>query len=289
MSVVDGRVSPYDVATAAGLYSQIAGFLAGFAVAVILLYVEQRRRHGAENHHVNIASALFSALTALTICAVMYASLAGNSAASPGRGLFGLAFCGLPFGLAVLTLFYGLTLLTLGPRELVGAALIGRIAVLWIGPVLILRFIVPVVDAMSRLRRVDGGFVLAPGHGGPFWLGVALILLQAVVSPLAVFPALRHLSPARPLVAMWATLRARLARSPRLAGFGRALDRAATPPIGVFVVASVIGALSFVPTSVGDGYIPPQWVAYLTIVVSFVVLLLFSLVCGRYLNAAETA
>ncbi|MEU6250869.1 hypothetical protein [Glycomyces sp. NPDC047010] len=97
----------------AQMYGSLASVLAGFAFTGLVLYLE-RQSGAAEGggdavRPVHIVKTLFYAMCALTVCAFLYARLAGELGFSD-RVLLGLSFYGLVLAPAVLSLFYALNL-----------------------------------------------------------------------------------------------------------------------------------------------------------------------------------
>ena len=103
------------------MYGSLAAVLAGFAFTALVLYlgrqIPRTGAHGPEQasgkyRHINPASivkTLFYAMCTLTICAFLYARLAGESVAS-GRVLLSMSLSGMVLAPAVLSLFYALNL-----------------------------------------------------------------------------------------------------------------------------------------------------------------------------------
>src|SRR5262245_25130587 len=75
-----------NVTATAGLYSQVAGVLAGLTFTGLLVYLSRRQAADDRQREDVMASSLFVAFVALTICAVVYAVFAGglpNSGPAP--------------------------------------------------------------------------------------------------------------------------------------------------------------------------------------------------------------
>ena len=105
-----GEGPALDVTATAGLYCQIAGVLAGFAFTGLHQYLTRRKADttdGGAKREGPVALSLFAALTALTICSLLYAILAGGRPNS-GPALTGLLIYGPIFGVAILSMFHAL-------------------------------------------------------------------------------------------------------------------------------------------------------------------------------------
>lgn len=149
-----GQGPMVDVTQTAMLYSQVAGVLAGLTFTGLLLYLTTRHEpadHGKREREEALkdaredatASSLFAAFTALTICAFIYAALAGGKSESgTGPAPTGLIVYGVVFGLAILAMFHAafLLLVTYSP-DLEGTISIARRSVYIFGPTIVMGLI----------------------------------------------------------------------------------------------------------------------------------------------------
>ncbi|SIM59502.1 hypothetical protein [Micromonospora cremea] len=137
-----------NISATAGLYSQIAGVLAGFAFTALLLYlnrtpdtpeqvkeVDPSQADEATRVHRQVTVVLFNTLGALIICAVQYGVLAGGPPDS-GNSLSGTMLNGPAFSLAILGMFYATALAAAPFGHLAPMLASARILVGAIGPVI---------------------------------------------------------------------------------------------------------------------------------------------------------
>ena len=106
----------FSIATTAGYYSALAGVLAGFAFAAIILVVPGGLRRSTPRESQpdgHVLASLLIAMLGLIICAIQYAELAGESSCSEilGRAESEELLGGVVFAFAVLALLYAMVLL----------------------------------------------------------------------------------------------------------------------------------------------------------------------------------
>src|SRR5690348_4243191 len=100
------RTIQFDVASTAGLYSTLAGVLAGFAFTTLILLVTTRL--GAESQEDHFAAAsrvLIGSFIALVLASLDYAVLAGSTV-SAGRAATEESILGLGFASAGVLMLY---------------------------------------------------------------------------------------------------------------------------------------------------------------------------------------
>lgn len=100
----------FDVATAAGWYSSIAGLLAGFAFVAVLLPLDHDDAEVHDNAAADAATVFVSAFFTLLLLSISYAVLAGRSGGAVVDGIAAheQMLLGPTFGLSVLLLIFGL-------------------------------------------------------------------------------------------------------------------------------------------------------------------------------------
>jgi len=147
MDVADSFVN---IGNTAGLYSQIAGVLAGFAFTGLLLYLNGARGEGVSiqetdsgglyDSRQDVAVVLFNTLGALIICAILYGELAGGDPAS-GIAFSSILLNGLAFSLAILGMFYATALAATPFAHLTAMVAAARFLVGMIGPTICMALI----------------------------------------------------------------------------------------------------------------------------------------------------
>lgn len=180
-----------DVTATAGLYCQIAGVLAGFAFTGLHQYLTRRKAVAAGGGHERegpVALSLFAALTALTICSLVYAILAGGRPNS-GPALTGLIVYGPVFSLAVLAMFHAVVLLLPTENKNLGLVAWGaRVIVSIVGPTIVMAIVS--VGATYVIYVADCGTACDPWHPlllskAVGWLGIvmsATVFLGSIVA-----------------------------------------------------------------------------------------------------------
>jgi hypothetical protein len=148
------------------MYGSLASVLAGFAFTALVLYLERQRPEpdgqdsgtniGAYTHisPASIAKTLFYAMCALTVCAFLYARLAGESETSD-RVLLGLSLYGMVLGVAVLSLFYALNLVMVTHPATRSSAEATRWVVAAAGPAVVVGMLADLLDSAWR-QGCDG-------------------------------------------------------------------------------------------------------------------------------------
>lgn len=107
---MNGPVSAFDIAAAAGWYSAIAGLLAGFALVAILLPLDHEPDEANTTHGVNAVVIYTCSFFSLLILSISYAVLAGRigSGAAAVVAAHEQMLNGAAFGLATLLMLFGL-------------------------------------------------------------------------------------------------------------------------------------------------------------------------------------
>ena len=189
---IDCRLSPltFDIASAAGWYSSIAGVLAGFALLAILLPLDHIDDDSDEATTSNAVMVFVSAFFSLLILSFAYAVLAGRGGDSDELaiaafeqlllgGMFGLSTLLLLLGLHAVLRSYGANRLVFAPaRQLI------RVMIAILGPVLVLALQFSSALDLARYRvdadvgAVDqcdvAGFPLA------VWVDLAIVVAATV-------------------------------------------------------------------------------------------------------------
>lgn len=208
---VDCRLSPlvFDIASAAGWYSSIAGVLAGFALLAILLPLDHLEDDGDEANTSDAVAVFVSAFFALLILAFAYAVLSGRSGDPEELAVaaFEQLLLGGVFGLSTLLLLVGLhaVLGSYGANRLVfgSARHLIRVMTAILGPILVLALQFSSALDLARFRVGAGAADVAEcGLGGlprSVWVDLAIVVAAIVVVVLLAL--LRERLPARPSAA----------------------------------------------------------------------------------------
>ena len=189
---IDCRLSPlaFDIASAAGWYSSIAGVLAGFALLAILLPLDHIDDDTDEATTSNAVVVFVSAFFSLLILSFAYAVLAGRSGEGDELaiaafeqlllgGMFGLSTLLLLLGLQAVLRSYGANRLVFAPaRHLI------RVMTAILGPVLVLalQFSSALDLARYRLHADTGALAQCDIAGFPasVWVDLAIVILAMV-------------------------------------------------------------------------------------------------------------
>ncbi|RSM38968.1 hypothetical protein DMB66_58610 [Actinoplanes sp. ATCC 53533] len=170
----------FDGATTSGLYSQLAGVLAGIAFAALLLYVTRASKEVRDAGDQVVIANLTAAVAALILCAASYAVLAG-APNSIGSASLATIIYGLPFGMSVLLLFYALAIIF---RQRPALRIISRISMYVVaagGPVWVFCYVT--MAAMTAVSlRCGPGCEDRPPLVTPVVVGLALIAVLVVGS-----------------------------------------------------------------------------------------------------------
>lgn len=190
---VTSALEPFDGGETAGLYSQLAGVLAGIAFAALLLYLTRASKEFRDTGDQAVAANLTAAVAALILCAASYAVLAGAPKATGSAALAAIVY-GLPFGTSVLLLFYTLAIIFLQRPAL---ADIGRVSVYVVaagGPVWVLSY-----ATMATMTAVAVRCEPTCGSRPPLVIPVVVGLILIAVLIVASYGAIRvrRLRPAR--------------------------------------------------------------------------------------------
>ena len=188
----DCRLSPltFDIASAAGWYSSIAGVLAGFALLAILLPLDHIDDDNDEAATSNAVVVFVSAFFSLLILSFAYAVLAGRSGEGDELAIaaFEQLLLGGTFGLSTLLLLLGLqaVLRSYGANRLVFAPArqLIRVMIAIIGPVLLLalQFSSALDLARYRLEADPSAPARCDVAGFPpgIWVDLAIVVLATV-------------------------------------------------------------------------------------------------------------
>ncbi len=179
----------YDPGPIVQMYANLAAVLAGFALAGLVLYLERQRRDDGETTVERssaaspqvITTTLFYSMAALTTCAFLYSTLAGEPHDS-ARAAIGRMLYGIVFGLSVLSLFFALVLVMLGHPVTQAAARRTSWVVVVAGPAIVFRFLASAAgDAWALGCRGNNSracttWLLAPRS----WAAIATVVIIGV-------------------------------------------------------------------------------------------------------------
>ena len=189
---VDCRLSPlaFDIASAAGWYSSIAGVLAGFALLAILLPLDHIDDDTDEATTSDAVVVFVSAFFSLLILSFAYAVLAGRSGDGDELavaafeqlllgGMFGLSTLLLLMGLQAVLRSYGANRLVFAPaRQLI------RVMTAILGPVLVLALQFSSALDLARYRLEAGADALAQcdvaGFPASVWVDLAIVVVATL-------------------------------------------------------------------------------------------------------------
>jgi hypothetical protein len=183
----------FDVATAAGWYSAIAGLLAGFALLAVLLPLDhETKEHGEEADRAGASGVIVftSAFFALLVLAFTYAILSGRPAGAVAAheqqlngAAFGLASLLMILGLREVLRLYG------GNRNMLlpATALIARVTGIF-GPIIAVAFAFSnALDVEAHRASVAPADVVCVA-GVPIGVWINLALCGVAVAAIAVVP-----------------------------------------------------------------------------------------------------
>jgi hypothetical protein len=161
----------FDITKASGYYSQMAGVLAGFAFAAIILLIQsQPLGQPNQQQRANLQKVLISFITAflgLVITTFLYAVVSGEEVMAPRAMTLGFV-SSIAFSIAVLDLFYGVVWLFKAWDMGDIATTSGRIAG-FVLPLIVYTYMgVTALDmlAVAEGKRVTGTWI--------FWFTIAL-------------------------------------------------------------------------------------------------------------------
>lgn len=208
---VDCRLSPlaFDMATAAGWYSSIAGVLAGFALLAILLPLDHVDDDSDEHTTSNAVVVFVSAFFSLLILSFAYAVLSGRGGEGDELAIavFEQLLLGGVFGLSTLLLLLGIhaVLRSYGSNRLVFAPArqLIRVMTAILGPLLVLalQFSSALDLARYRLGADAAGMAQCDVAGFPAAVWVDLAIVAAATIGIALLALLRERLPAHPSAA----------------------------------------------------------------------------------------
>jgi hypothetical protein len=228
MDVADPFVN---IGNTAGLYSQIAGVLAGFAFTGLLLYLNGARGEEASTQETDsgapydtrqdVAVVLFNTLGALIICAILYGELAGGDPAS-GIAFSSVLLNGLAFSLAILGMFYATALAATSFAHLTAMVAAARFLVGMIGPTICMALIasaaldLDVARCTANAKSPERVEEICRGAervtlNSPYGLALLFTILIALISLILLFWFRRSAAQSRhwiPLVIAWIILAA---------------------------------------------------------------------------------
>jgi hypothetical protein len=190
MDIADPIVN---VTTAATLYSQVAGLLAGFAFTALMVYLTRSGRDteldAAKQRERATALSLTTTLIAFVIISVLYAVLAGGPPAS-GAAYLGIIIYGVAFALAILSVFHALALLASSIENLQLVVRLTRVWTTVAGPtvsMLLLSSTALDIFFYRRGKNSDAFSQLPASKPFGFGLILTVILLAASVSVYKLF------------------------------------------------------------------------------------------------------
>ncbi len=256
----------FDLSVTAGLYSQIAGILAGFAFTAILLPLAITRENDDVSDVGHAITAFTCAFFGLVLAAIEYAVMAGEPGeqALRGRASVEELMIGAGFALSALLLLYGLYQLLVGHtnqhRELRQAGRVMILVVGIVGPIIVVGLLWTGTEDVASFRR----FLEADNVGWAEWSTHAIALGSAM------------------LVCVVAVLFLCRVTSSRVKA------KRDWIPLGVLVVAVVSTAtLSLFTAAVDADYLIPLWVENLIfgVACAAVVAFAFGTVLSRGLDA----
>jgi len=161
----------FDITKASGYYSQMAGVLAGFAFAAIILLIQsQPLGQPNQQQRANLQKVLISFITAflgLVITTFLYAVVSGEEVMAPRAMTLGFV-SSIAFSIAVLDLFYGVVWLFKAWDMGDIATTSGRIAGFVLPLIIYIYMGVTALDmlAVAEGQRVTGTWI--------FWFTIAL-------------------------------------------------------------------------------------------------------------------
>ncbi|MGH8792392.1 MAG: hypothetical protein ACRDXX_07085 [Stackebrandtia sp.] len=275
----------------AEMYGSLAAVLAGFAFAGLVLYLERQRKWSTRDDqatpepaetgqrrpyaHIKpaaIATTLFYAMSALTICAFLYGRLAGESKAS-GRTFLVLALYGVVLALAVLSLFYALNLVMVTHEGTRNTALATRWVVAAVGPAVVVGLLADLLANAWAYGCRDA----CSGWMSPRLWGFVLAMAFLTFGLLTTSQTARRLRPfSRPV--RW------LLAQPRIQAAADVFrDRPHYPAFITLFLASAIGVISLWARGISDGVDPRYW-THAVLVFAALAMATFAFAAGSVLD-----
>lgn len=310
--VMEGLNSGAAAAAVAESYAQAAGWLAGIAAALLVVFLSRRltvgshddpdnpdgsgaasggappdARYASEGKPVgsrHVVQALFFAMSALAICAFLYGSIL-DDAVAPGRLAIEMMFYGAALGTSVLALFYAVTLMMLEHLVTRTAARYAYWVLVIVGPGVVIRYLAGAAYEGWRLGTPSGS-----AWDSPLRLGTAI----AVLVPLLMLGVIHRARIRRALgwVREGETLNYQttaLAHVSKIDGvlrcvFGRPLgwarNRLRERPVAPAVTALVLAALAALGSSfiapLDREHVPGPWVSWVALATGAVAITYFA-------------
>jgi hypothetical protein len=266
--------APFNIPGTSGFYAQMAGVLAGFAFAAIVLLLsptqnveretaekDSRRDLGNENtsesakitreNNKGILLALLTALWALVLTTLIYSVLAGEPfPQARGRAATEELIDGVPFSLAIMMLFYGLMLLIDNGNISKTAVRLSRGMAFIVTPILAMFYLSSGATDTESARLVIHGALGACVVAGPVpTLGIILTVVLVIILGLSI--TVGH-------------------RIGKLRVFAQVFQDA--PPVVIVVVSAVAALLSGFINTRSDNFLMVSWVLDIYLVITTAIL-----------------
>jgi hypothetical protein len=259
----------FNIPEASSLYAQIAGVLAGFAFAAMVLLLTPAQNYerkiarrdplpgsaGSNSDQVNavtlrtdkgILLSLLASILALVVTAVTYSVLAGEPfPQAQGPAATEELIDGVPFSLAIMLLFHGLTLLIDNANISTTAVRLSRVMTVIIVPTIAMFALVNSTSDTESVRLAEhASTIQCTGAATVPPLGLALTIL--LIAILSIFITIgRRIE----------SLRMRLQRLQ------------ATPPITIVIISVGSALLSGFVSTRSDNFIMTSWIENLYLVI----------------------
>ncbi|MEU8128933.1 hypothetical protein AB0B68_17090 [Micromonospora sp. NPDC049049] len=189
-----------NIGATAGLYSQIAGVLAGFAFTTLLSYLGRqpedagipaqrlpRSKQSQLDVRQQVTVVLFNTLGGLVVCAVLYGMLAGGSPDS-GNSLSGMMVNGPAFCLAILGIFFCTALVATPFTHLEPMLASARVLLGVVGPTIAMLLVagssmdLSLKECLGTSPAEDCRASSQVAFSRPYGLGIGLTLLLAFLA-----------------------------------------------------------------------------------------------------------
>lgn len=180
----------FDVSRSAGLYSQLAGVLAGFAFAAIMLLLSRQHRreslNGAADEHEEdsrFVTGLGCAFVGLVVASVSYAAISAelDCALVDGRAASEMVLAGVAFAFSIYTLLFA----TVQLLSAVNLSTHLRFIVCVVVPPIVILFVTAVLSDLAITFTDSGNIAEAPlwstTHAAQEWLPPAVFVVCLAV------------------------------------------------------------------------------------------------------------
>ena len=174
----------FNYTATAGLYSQVAGVLAGFAFSAILLAITRNALRQDKKTLGRAVAAFLAAFFGLVLAAVQYAVMSGELIQPQRSGRLAIeeVLDGLAFGISILVLLYGVVLLLQADSRLELATIWAERVMATFGPVITLLLLLAGGQDIESVRQGRTSASLTCNSPGGWQLASYVVVFVGVCS-----------------------------------------------------------------------------------------------------------